>query len=207
MSREGTTPIRSMGVDEAATRLRQGGIGAFPTETLYGIAAVATFPAAVARLVAVKGREPGKPIAVIVDGIPMWERLVGAIPDAARRLAEAFWPGPLTIVLEASADLDPALTGGSGTIGARVSSCSVATALVTATGAPLTAPSANPAGAPPPRKLAQVWDYFGAELDFYIDGGDLPGEPASTVVDLRDGIRVLRAGAIPTAAIESVRRG
>jgi len=199
--------IPTVDVATAATRLRAGGVGAFPTETLYGLAAVATQPAAVARLVAIKGREPGKPIAVLVDGPTMLAPLVCSVPETALRLAAAFWPGPLTLVFDAAAGLDPALTAGTGTIGVRVSSCATATALVRAVGAPLTAPSANPAGAPPPRRLAEVWAYFGDRLGFYVDGGDLPGEPASTVADMRGELRILRAGAVSAERIAAALAG
>lgn len=206
MSEPGTCPRATATIAEAAASLRGGGVGAIPTETLYGLAAAATIPAAVARLVSLKGREPGKPIALLVDGIDMLTPFVTAVPTAAALLAEAFWPGPLTLVFNASDAVDAALTAASGTIGVRVSSCATATELVTAVGAPLTAPSANPAGMPAPRRLAEVWDYFADRIDFYLDGGDLPGEPASTVVDVRHGLEVLRSGAVPIAAIERVLR-
>jgi len=198
----GSADIRSVSIEEAAVSLRRGGVGALPTETLYGLAAAATLPEAVARLIELKGREPGKPIALLVDGLPMLRTLVREVTPLAAALANAFWPGPLTLVLDAAEHVDPALSAGTGTIGARVSSCALATRVVVATGAPLTAPSANPAGQAPPRRLDQVWQYFGEQIDFYVDGGDLPGEPASTVVDARDGLRVLRAGAVPTAELE-----
>lgn len=190
----------------AAERLRRGDIGAIPTETLYGLAAAVNCAAALDRLLAIKGREAGKPIALISADLEMLAGLTRPLSDAASRLAERFWPGPLTLVLDAEDGLHPALTAGTGSIGVRISSCPIATAIVRAVGVPLTAPSANPAGAPPPRRLSEVWDYFAERLDFYVDGGELPGEPASTVVDVRDGLRILRAGAIPAAAIEDVWR-
>lgn len=190
----------------AAERLRHGGIGAIPTETLYGLAAAANCAAALDRLVTIKGRDAGKPIALITAHVEMLAGLARPLSDTARRLVEHFWPGPLTLVLDAEDGIHPALTAGTGTVGVRISSCPIATGIVRAVGVPLTAPSANPAGAPPPRRLAEVWGYFGDHIDFYVDGGDLPGEPASTVVDVRDGMRILREGAIPREAIERALR-
>lgn len=191
-------------VVEAARWLRAGAVGAFPTETLYGLAADATDVHAVDRLLTIKGREAGKPVAVLVADVVMLESLVEGIEPAARRLARHFWPGPLTLVFTARPGVADGLTGGTGTIGARVSSCPMAQRLVSEVGRPITAPSANPAGLPPPRRLAEVQAYFGASLDFYLDGGELPGEPASTVVDVRREMQILRPGAVPESKIRQV---
>lgn len=184
-------------VDAAAHALAAGGIVVYPTETLYGLGADAWNAAALQRLVELKGREVGKPIAVLISDTEMLEDVVEDIPEQAADLMRRFWPGPLTIVLRARPGVSRLLTGGGDGIGVRVSSHPVATALVRALGRPVTAPSANPAGMPPPTRLDEARAYFGARVDVYLDGGCLPGEPASTVVDARHGLRVLRDGALP----------
>jgi len=188
----------------AAAALRRGELVVFPTETLYGLGADATAAAAVERLVAARGRTPGKPILVLVRDLAMALAVATEVPAAARRLAARFWPGPLTLVLPARAELPPALTAGTGTVGVRVSSHPLAAALVAALGRPVTAPSANPPGAEPPRRLAEARAYFADAVAAWIDGGTLPGG-ASTVAAVEDGrVRVLRAGTIAAAALEAV---
>lgn len=184
-------------VEAAARTLAAGGLVVYPTETLYGLGADACNEAALQRLVDVKGREPGKPIAVLVSEMTMLEEVVDEIPDVAAKLMQRFWPGPLTIVLRARASVSRLLTGDDDGIGVRVSSHPIAGALVRALGRPVTAPSANPAGAPPPTRLDEARAYFGDRIDYYLDGGCLPGEPASTVVDVRGTLRVIRDGAVP----------
>lgn len=180
-----------------------GGLVVFPTETVYGLGADAASAEAVARLVAVRGREAGKPILVLVRDLVMAGTLAAEVPAAARRLAARFWPGPLTLVLPARAGLPPALTAGTGTIGVRAPGHPTAAALVAGLGRPVTAPSANPPGAPPPRRLAEARAYFGAAVAAYVDGGELPGG-ASTVAALDGGrLRVLRPGPIPETALRA----
>jgi len=168
----------------------------YPTETLYGLGVDALNSSALERLLQLKVRESGKPISVLVEDRRMLDGLATDVSAEAEKLIERFWPGPLTLVFAARADLPLGLTAGSGTIGARVSSHPTAHALTRALGSPLTAPSANPAGMRPPMRIEEARAYFGEAVDFYLDDGPLPGEPASTVVDVRDGLRLLRAGAI-----------
>lgn len=176
----------------------------FPTESLYGLGADATSAAAVERLVAVRGRETGKPILVLVTNLDMAARTVAVdVPEAARRLAARFWPGPLTIVVPARPGLPPALTAGTGTIGVRAPGHALAAALVAALGRPITAPSANPPGAEPPRDLDAARRAFGDRVAVYVDGGVLPGG-ASTIVAVEErDVRILRAGPIDEAAIRA----
>lgn len=181
----------------AARTLVGGGIVVYPTETLYALGADAGNESALQRLVTLKGRAAGKPIALLISDAEMLEDVVEEISDAAADLMRRFWPGPLTIVMQARPHVSRVLTGGGDGIGVRVSSHPTATALVRALGRPLTAPSANPAGSRPPARLNAARAYFGDRVDGYVDGGDLPGEPPSTVVDVRRGVRVIRAGAVP----------
>ncbi len=186
---------------DAVAALRRACLVVYPTETLYGLGADALEPVALQRLVAVKGREPGKPISVLVSDFDMLADVVESIPSVAGALAQRFWPGPLTMVLPARAGLSDVLTGGSGSIGVRISSHDLATQLVRGLGRPVTTPSANPAGQPPPRRIKEARNYFGDEVSVYLGTQVLPGEPASTVLDLRGKPRVLRAGVVTAAAI------
>jgi len=126
---------------------------------------------------------------------------------AVELLAARFWPGPLTLVLRARPGLSAALTAGSGTIGVRAPGHPTAAAIVDGLGGPVTAPSANPPGAAPPRRLDEARAYFGDGVDVYVDGGELPGG-ASTVASVEgDEVRVLRAGAVSEAALRAALGG
>jgi L-threonylcarbamoyladenylate synthase len=192
-------------IERAAEALRHGGIVVYPTETLYGLGAQADCDQALERLAALKGRDRGKPVSVLVASRTMLETLVVSIPDVAARLMEAFWPGALTIAFRARPDLSPVLTGGGATIAARLSSHPVARSLVEHSGKPVTATSANPGGSPPPAEVSVARGYFGAAVDVYLDAGPTPGGPGSTVVDCSQGdLRLVREGAVPVARIEAV---
>jgi L-threonylcarbamoyladenylate synthase len=187
--------------------LARGKLVVFPTETLYGLGADARSDAAVERLVTVRGREAGKPILVLVRDVAMAETVAAELPEGARRLAARFWPGPLTLVLRARPGLSAALTAGSGTIGVRAPGHPTAAAIVDGLGGPVTAPSANPPGAAPPRRLDEARAYFGDRIDVYVDGGALPGG-GSTVASVEGNeLRVLRAGVVSEAALRAVLGG
>jgi len=190
-------------VASAARILSSGGLVVYPTETVYGLGADAFNPAAVHRIVALKVRAPRKPIAVLIADLEMLRDLVTDVPALAQTLIRRFWPGPLTLVLPARPSVSASLTGDSDGIGVRLSSHAIATAVVRALGRPITTPSANPAGMAPPTTIDAARVYFGAQVDGYLDGGSLPAEPASTVIDVRDGWTLIRAGAISAAAIRA----
>ena len=182
----------------AAAVLREGGLVAFPTETFYGLGAAARDPAAVRRVFQVKGRDEGKPLLVLVDSVAMVERVAVDVTARARELMTRHWPGALTLVLRARPELPADLTAGTGTIGVRLSPHPVARRLVRALGEPVTAPSANRAGAPPPVTADEVMRVFeGGAIDLVLDGGPTAGGPPSTVVDVTTDVpRILRAGAV-----------
>jgi len=183
--------------------LAGGALVVFPTETVYGIGADARSEVAVERLVAVRGREAGKPILVLVADVAMVATVAAEFPEPARRLATRFWPGPLTLVLPARDGLPSALTAGTGTIGVRVPGHAIARALVEGLGGPVTAPSANPSGGDPPRRAADARAYFGAAVTIYMDGGELPGGGSTVAAMDEHGLRILRAGAIPEATLRA----
>jgi L-threonylcarbamoyladenylate synthase len=182
---------------EAAGVIRAGGLVAFPTETFYGLGANALDAAAVARVFHAKGRPADKPLLVLVDSLAMAETIVAAVPPGARALMARYWPGPLTIILPARSHLPEALTGGTGTVGVRISIHPLAQALVREAGVPVTAPSANPHGRPSPRTAEAVRAGLRALVDLVLDGGTTPGGPPSTLVDATAvPMRVVRAGAV-----------
>ena len=173
--------------------LRRGGLVAFPTETVYGIAVAATIPAAVERLYEIKGRPRDKPMTIMVADVAEVRRRCPSIPAAAERLMERFWPGPLTLVLRDSTDH---MTG------FRLPNHPLAQGLVREAGVPLLVPSANRAGNPPPTTAEGVLREFPKELDLVIDGGSAEGGVPSSVVQVTEvGIDVLRAGAIPESRL------
>ncbi|MBI1845805.1 MAG: threonylcarbamoyl-AMP synthase [Candidatus Rokubacteria bacterium] len=182
---------------EAAAVLARGGLVAFPTETFYGLGAMALDPAAVRRVVEAKGRPESKPVLLLVDSIAMVERLATEITPAARALMHRHWPGALTLVVRARAEVPVEVTAGTGTVGVRLSPHPVATGLVRALGRPITAPSANPSGSAPPTTAREVLEALAGALDLVLDGGPTAGGAASTVLDVTgDPPRVIRRGPI-----------
>jgi L-threonylcarbamoyladenylate synthase len=185
----------------AAAVIEAGGLVAFPTESFYGLGADALDTEAVARVFEVKGRPEHKALLVLVDSIDMAAGLAARISDGARALMARHWPGPLTLVLEAAARVPAGLTGGTGTIGVRMPGHAVARALVRSAGRPITAPSANPSEAPPPRTAAAVRGYFEGLVELILDGGTTAGGPGSTVADCTVWPpRILRQGPVVVEA-------
>ena len=174
----------STDVQRAAAILRDGGLVAFPTETVYGLGAAARNPAAVARLYAVKGRPADHPVIVHLASADELGDWAADVPPAATALAGAFWPGPLTLVLRRAAGVPDALTGGRETIGLRVPDQPLALALLEAFGDGIAAPSANRFGAVSPTTAAHVRDSLGDDVDLILDGGPCTVGVESTIVDL-----------------------
>jgi L-threonylcarbamoyladenylate synthase len=192
-------------LDEAAAMLRRGGLVAFPTETVYGLGALALEPLAVRAIYAAKGRPPGNPLIVHVLGEDDARPLVTRWPLEAQQLAARFWPGPLTLVLPRTALVPDEATAGSDTVGVRAPSHQVARALLERVGAPLAAPSANRAEHVSPTSAAHVLRDLNGRIDAVLDGGRCSYGIESTVVALEPtGPRILRAGAISQAALEEL---
>ncbi len=195
-STRGAVPVAD--IDTALAALKAGEAIVFPTETFYGVGVDARNPRALQRLFELKGRDPDKPVALIAADLEMVTSMVREMPPAARRLARQFWPGPLTMVLPAAADLSPALTNREGGVGIRISPHPIALELTRRLGSPLTATSANLAGAAPARTLEEAWEAFGKAIAAYVDGGTLTGSLPSTVITFYgERIRIVRAGAVP----------
>ncbi len=182
----------------AVQLLRQGQLVALPTETVYGLAGDASNELAVRRIFAVKGRPASHPLIVHLasaDALPEW---AAAIPDEARALAAAFWPGPLTLVLRRTARASDAVTGGQDTVALRVPAHPLARALLTAFGGGLAAPSANRFGAVSPTTAEHVRAELGDEVELVLDGGPCDVGVESTIVDLsQDAPAILRPGGLP----------
>lgn len=184
-------------VHRACEALSAGGVVAYPTDTLYGLAANPRSASAVSRLFAVKAREAGHAIPLIAADEAQ-AALAGEFTDAVRRLARAFWPGPLSIILQARPDVDRGVVANDGTIAVRVPDSEIARALARDFGYCITATSANLSGKPPTASAAVVRATLGGRVDYILDAGDAPGGAPSTIVDVRQGVpRLVRAGAVP----------
>lgn len=200
-------PETDESIARAAALVRAGEVIVFPTDTLYGLGADATSEAAVARVIAIKGRSEAKPLLVLVRDLAE-ARICGRIEGAALALAERFWPGPLTLVVErnAASPLAHGLNPLGRTIGLRVPGRAATLALLRAVGRPLTAPSANLSGAPPALDAAAANTALGAKVALVLDGGTSAAVP-STIVEWREGeLRMLREGAIARCSVEAVAR-
>jgi L-threonylcarbamoyladenylate synthase len=197
-------------IADAVAALRAGELVVFPTETFYALGADPTQSKAMASLVRVKGRKPGNPIALIAADSGSAFAIADQIPSDARRLAERFWPGPLTLVLPAHIGLNEALVGPNGGVGVRVSPHAIARSLAFALGGLITATSANLSGEKPARSVIEARRSLGTLISAYVDGGVLSSDAPSTVVEFgADGHwRILRSGAIDNGAINAaVGRG
>ncbi|WP_121115618.1 L-threonylcarbamoyladenylate synthase [Croceibacterium ferulae] len=195
------------GVERAATLLRAGAPVAVPTETVYGLAARADDAAAVAAIYRAKGRPDFNPLILHVPDIPA-ARALAEFDDRAERLAQAFWPGPLTLVLPLRPDaaITPAVTAGLPTIALRCPAHPLMRAVLTAAGLPLAAPSANRSGAVSPTSAAHVATSLGGRIPAILDGGTCESGVESTIVALRaDGSwQLLRHGPVPQGALAAL---
>jgi L-threonylcarbamoyladenylate synthase len=192
-------------IERAADLLRSGRLVGYPTETFYGLAADPRRPEAVEAIFVAKGRPERMALPLIAADRSAVRACVREFPDAAERLAAAFWPGALTLVLPAALSLPPRLLGGGQTVGIRISPHPVASALARAFGGPIVATSANRSGQPAPMSALEVLEALGREVTLVLDGGPTRGGQASTVLDLTiDPPRVVRSGAVPLSAIEQI---
>jgi L-threonylcarbamoyladenylate synthase len=201
-------PANAALLAQAVERLRQGGLVAIPTETVYGLAADALNPQAVARIFAAKGRPADHPLIIHLPPSAPLEQWAKAVPPEALQLANAFWPGPLTLILKKHPRVPLAVTGGQDTVGLRVPNHPLALALLEAFGSGLAAPSANRFGRISPTCAAHVAEELGPDVALILDGGACERGIESTIIDLSRldtvGPVLLRPGAITQAALEAV---
>lgn len=196
MSQSGLDAVLERRVAAAAAVLRRGGIVVYPTETFYGLGALARDAAALQRLARAKLRPEGKPLPLVAADLAQVQE-VAVLAGRAARLAARFWPGPLTLVLPARPGLSPDVVAGTGTVGVRVPGSAVAVALARAAGGALVSTSANLSGGPPPVRVEELAPSLLAQVDHVLDGGPTPGGLPSTVVAVEgDDLRLLRAGVV-----------
>jgi L-threonylcarbamoyladenylate synthase len=177
--------------------LKQGGIVAFPTDTVYGLGASAAIPEAVARVYVAKGRPSSMPMPLLLARVSQIEDVAESVPPLAWRLAEKFLPGALTLVLRKSGAVSDIVTGGGVTVAVRIPAHPVPVALVSGLGAPLLGTSANLSGCPSALTADEVSGQFGEQVDLVVDGGPSPGGRESTIVDVTGEVPVvLREGAL-----------
>lgn len=191
-----TTPDATL-IQRAAALLNEGKVIAIPTDTVYGLAASLHHPAALEEIYAIKGREAGKALPVLLDGPDAIDRWAVNVSERAIVLAKAFWPGALTIVLDASPDVPEGVHRGAGTVGLRVPDSEIARAIIRAAGGGLAVTSANLSGRTEAKRAEEVRNALGDRLAMVVDGGPSSGGVPSTVVDLTGAeLKILRAGAI-----------
>lgn len=191
-------------IQEAAKLIQLGRVVAIPTDTLYGLAADPFSGEAVERVFEAKGRPARLPLPLIAADATQVETWIGPLNPVARRLAQRFWPGPLTLLVPAPRALAKAVTADEATVGVRVPASVVAQAICRAAGRPVTATSANVSGEPATADPDIVEASLGARIDLLIDAGLTPGGAASTIVDASGGtVRLVRDGAIPWKDVEA----
>jgi L-threonylcarbamoyladenylate synthase len=184
-------------MQEAAHVLGDGGVIGYPTETVYGLGANAYNEDALERIFEIKGRETGKPISILVGNMEMLEEVTAQIPPVAMGLIRGHWPGPLTIIFEASKTCPPILTGDSGKIGVRISPHPIARKLFEVFKKPITSTSANLSGMPSLSDPNEVYRVFRGRIDLILDVGKTKEEGVSTVIDVTvSPPRVVRAGVV-----------
>jgi L-threonylcarbamoyladenylate synthase len=192
-------------IEEAVEALRTGDLVVFPTETVYGLGANASNPVAVRKIFEVKGRPPDHPVIVHLDDPRYLHRWVSQVPPVAERLADKFWPGPLTLILPKADNVNDIVTGGQDSIGIRVPSHPIAQQLLNAFGGGIAAPSANRYGRLSPTKPEHVRDELGDTVRVILDGGESPIGLESTIVSCLDNqARLLRPGFITRSQLEQV---
>ena len=196
------TRIVTNDIPAASDVIRNGGLVAVPTETVYGLAANGLDAEAVRQIYEVKGRPAVKPLSLMVPDAAAFERCGIEVPEQAKLLAKKYWPGPLTIVVKARPEIPAIVLAGGKTVGLRCPDHPLTLELLRTCGLPLAAPSANPSGSPSPKTAQQVLDYFHGLIDCVIDGGACGIGTESTIIDMSVlPYRILRQGALPAGEI------
>lgn len=192
-------------IAEAADILRAGGLVVFPTETVYGLGADGLNPVAIRRVYEVKQRPPLRPLTLMIAARETVAELAVDVPPEAWAVMEAFWPGPLTVVLWKSERVPPETVGGGDRVGLRFPAHPVPCALIRQAGVPLAAPSANRSGRPAPATAQAAQAELGEAVDLYLDAGPADSGVASTVLDLTvRPARLLRRGEVSREALAAV---
>jgi len=188
-------------IEEAVACVQAGGVLAVPTDSFYALAVGIFQPAALEHVLEIKGDRDHKPFPVLIGDPSQLDQLVNEVPELAKKLIQQFWPGLLTLVLNAHANLSPVLTSEQGTVGVRQPNDSRVCELLKLTG-PLTGTSANRSGQSPAQSVEEVMQQLGLEINLILDGGSTPGGQPSTVLQVEPEFRVLRQGAISQQILE-----
>jgi len=192
-------------LEEASEILREGGLVAFPTETVYGLGGDATDKEASRKIYEAKGRPSDNPLIVHIAEFSQLEAIAKELPESAKKLADAFWPGPLTMIVNKNEVVPYETTGGLDTVAVRMPSHPVAKRLIEVSGCMIAAPSANTSGRPSPTKASHVYEDLNGKIDMIIDGGEVEIGLESTIIDLTEEIpMILRPGYITQAMFEEV---
>lgn len=191
---------------QAVEWIQQGELVAFPTDTVYGLGADATNEAAVQKVFEAKGRPENRPINVLISQPEDILKYTIDVPDDAMKLAKAFWPGPLTLILKSAGNLSPVITAGKDTVGLRIPDNALAQQFIEQCGVPLATPSANSSGRPSPTMASHVMDDLNGKIAGIINGGPTSYGIESTILDFSDANHpiILRPGNISKEAIEEV---
>ena len=193
-------------VKYAAEQITSGHVLGMPTDTFYGLAADPLNLRAVERVYEIKSRSRHKPLSLLIESVDQAEELARPLPEEFYNLARRFWPGPLTIIVQAASRLPLKVTANTGNVALRVPSAKIPLAVIQAAGIPITATSANLSGASECTTAEQVRDQLQDRISIIVDGGTSPRDVASTIVDLSDHEarwRVIREGAIPAKEIST----
>lgn len=192
-------------VERAGEIIRQGGLVAFPTETVYGLGGNGLNPSAARAIYQAKGRPSDNPLILHIASREDLQPLVSQVTEAAERLMDAFWPGPMTLIFHKSSIVPLETTGGLETVAVRMPSHPIAAAFIRAAGVPIAAPSANTSGRPSPTRASHVWEDLRGKIEMILDGGEVGIGLESTIIDLTDQIpTILRPGYITQGMIEAV---
>jgi L-threonylcarbamoyladenylate synthase len=195
-------PFFSEVISKTASVLLSGKLAAFPTETVYGVGACMNNEKAVLEIYNIKGRPPDKPLSVLIGSPHDMEKMAADIPDLAYRLADRFWPGPMTLILNKNPSIPDSVTAGKNTIGLRIPAHPVPLALVKIAG-PLACPSANLSGERDPKTAQDVSEHLLGKIDILIDGGETALKIPSTIIDLTTAPpKILRKGGLDISDIK-----
>ena len=198
-------PINMEYISEASEILRKGGLVAFPTETVYGLGGDAKDKEASRKIYAAKGRPSDNPLIVHIARFSQLQEISKDLPENAKKLADAFWPGPLTMVVNKNQVIPYETTGGLDTVAVRMPNNPIALALIEESGCMIAAPSANTSGRPSPTKASHVYEDLSGKIDAILDGGPVDIGLESTIVDLtEDVITILRPGYINMEMLKQV---
>lgn len=190
-------------LQEAASVIQKGGLLVYPTDTFYGLGCDAWNAASLKKIFALKGRPPEKPLLLLIAEAGDLRKLAKDVPPRAKRLMDAYWPGPLTLVFSASEAVPREACAGTGKIGIRMPGCLFTRELIKRSGVPLVGTSANISGKGEAEDIKSIQGDFGEQVQLYIDAGKQSAKAASTVVDLTGkGPVILREGLIPKKEIE-----